>query len=56
MNKRTFMKLLTAAMAVPPASRAFAWAAAEKLKNWAGNIEYGTERLYPVSSLQQVRD
>src|SRR5271155_415082 len=56
MNKRTFMKLLTAAMAVPSASRAFAWAAADKLKNWAGNIEYGTERLYPTSSLQQVRD
>src|SRR6202050_1859605 len=56
MNKRTFMKLLTAAMAVPSASRAFAWAGAEKLKNWAGNIEYGTERLYPTSSLQQARD
>jgi len=56
MNKRTFMKLITAAMAVPSASRTFAWAAAEKLKNWAGNIEYGTERLYPMSSLQQVRD
>jgi alditol oxidase len=56
MNKRTFMKLLTAAMAVPSASRAFAWAGAEKLKNWAGNIEYGTERLYPTATLQQVRD
>src|SRR5271169_1264430 len=56
MNKRTFMKLLTAAMAIPSASRAFAWAAAEKLKNWAGNIEYGTDHLYPTSSLQQVRD
>jgi alditol oxidase len=56
MNKRTFMKLLTAAMAVPSASRALAWAAAEKLKNWAGNIAYGTDRLYPASSLEQVRD
>src|SRR5271170_8510178 len=56
MNKRTFMKLLTAVLAGPSASRAFAWATADKLKNWAGNIEYGTERLYPTSSLQQVRD
>jgi xylitol oxidase len=56
MNKRTFMKLLTAALAVPSASRALAWAGAEKLKNWAGNIEYGTERLYPTTTLQQVRD
>ena len=43
-------------MALPSASRALAWAGAEKLKNWAGNIEYGTERLYPTSSLQQARD
>src|ERR1700678_1523821 len=56
MNKRTFMKLLTGAMAGTSATRAFAWAAAEKLKNWAGNIEYGTERLYPANSLQKVRD
>jgi alditol oxidase len=50
------MKMLTALVAVLSASRAFVWAAAEKLKNWAGNIEYGTERLYPTSSLKQVRD
>ena len=56
MNKRTFMKLLTGAMAGTSATRAFAWAAAEKLKNWADNIEYGTERLYPANSLQKVRD
>lgn len=49
------MKLLAAAMAVPSVSRAFVWAAAEKLKNWAGNIEYSTDRLYPTTSLQQVR-
>jgi xylitol oxidase len=56
MNKRSFMKLLTAAMALPSASRALAWAGAEKLKNWAGNIEYGTERLYTTTSLQQARE
>jgi alditol oxidase len=56
MNKRTFMKLLAAIVGVLSASRALVWAAAEKLKNWAGNIEYSTERLYPTSSLQQVRD
>jgi len=34
----------------------FAWAAGDKLKNWAGNLVYGTERLYSANSLQQVRD
>jgi xylitol oxidase len=56
MNKRTFMKLITAAMAGSSASRALAWAAAEKPKNWAGNIEYGTDILYSTKSAQQVRD
>ncbi len=37
-------------------SPVFAWAAGERLTNWAGNLVYGTERLYSASSLQQVRD
>jgi alditol oxidase len=27
----------------------------EKLKNWAGNLEYGTDRLYAANSLEQVQ-
>lgn len=27
----------------------------EKLKNWAGNIEYGTENLYAANSVEQVQ-
>ncbi len=30
-------------------------AAGDKLKNWAGNVEYGTEQLYPAHSLEEVR-
>jgi len=39
-NKRTFLKLLSTLMTVPVVSPVLAWALGEKLKNWAGNIEY----------------
>jgi xylitol oxidase len=32
-----------------------AWAAGNKLKNWAGNLEYGTEQVYSARSLDDVR-
>jgi xylitol oxidase len=31
------------------------WASNNKLKNWAGNLEYSTDRLYFANSLEQVR-
>ena len=55
MNKRTFIKLFAAAIASPALSPLLTSAASDKLKNWAGNIEYGTERLYSANSLEQVR-
>jgi xylitol oxidase len=56
MNKRTFIKLLAATMAIPAVSRLLAWAGGERLKNWAGNLEYSTDRLYAATSLEQVQD
>ncbi len=56
MNKRTFLKLTSALMAAPVVSRLLAWASGEKLKNWAGNLEYGTDRLYPANSLERVQE
>ena len=32
-----------------------AWAAGEKLKNWAGNVDYSTENLHSASSLEDAR-
>ena len=32
-----------------------AWASNETLTNWAGNLEYGTERLTAASSLADVQ-
>ena len=55
MNKRTFIKLFAAMIASPVISPLFAWAQSNKLKNWAGNLEYGTDRLYSANSLEQVR-
>jgi len=56
MNKRTFLKLTSALMAAPVVSRLLAWASGEKPKNWAGNLEYGTDRLYPANSLERVQE
>jgi alditol oxidase len=56
MNKRTFIKLSSAMIAGPVISPLFAWASGDKLTNWAGNLEYSTENLYPANSLQQVRE
>jgi xylitol oxidase len=56
MNKRTFIKLFAALVASPTASRLLAWAGGERLRNWAGNLEYSTDRLYATTSLEQVRD
>jgi alditol oxidase len=56
MNKRTLIKRFAALLANPIISPLFAWTSGNKLKNWAGNIEYSTESLYPAASLQQVQD
>jgi xylitol oxidase len=56
MNKRTFIKLSSATIAIPTVSRLLAWAAPDKLTNWAGNLEYGTENLYAAKSQEQVQD
>ena len=32
------------------------WASADKLKNWAGNYEYSTDKLYPAKSIQQAQE
>jgi alditol oxidase len=56
MNKRTFVKLFAAALASAPVMRLLAWAGQEKLRNWAGNIEYSTDRVQTSTSLAQVQD
>jgi xylitol oxidase len=56
MNKRTFIKLFAATVVSPVVSRLSEWSGGERLKNWAGNLDYSTDRLYATTSLEQVRD
>ncbi|MGB6597916.1 MAG: D-arabinono-1,4-lactone oxidase [Candidatus Acidiferrum sp.] len=56
MNKRTFLKLFSATIATPAVSRLSAWAGADKLTNWSGNIAYSTESLYAAHSQQQIQE
>jgi xylitol oxidase len=56
MKKRTFLKLSSALMTAPLFSPLTGWATGEKLKNWAGNLEYGTTKLYHAKSTTQVSD
>jgi alditol oxidase len=54
-NKRTFLKLCSTMMARPFISALPAWASGEKLKNWAGNIEYSVDKLHAANSLEDVQ-
>ena len=44
-----------AVMASPVLSPLVGWAMTDKLKNWAGNLEYSTDRLYSAKSMQEVQ-
>ena len=56
MNKRNFFKMIATMLASPTISPLLAWASDDKLKNWAGNLEYNTDRLYSANSVSQVQD
>ena len=60
MKTRTFLKLAGAvgaeAILSPVARLGAKNKVPEKLKNWAGNIEYGTERLHAAKSVPEVQD
>jgi len=54
-NKRTFLNLLSAAIASPLLAPFFTWAAKQKLTNWAGNLSYSTDRVHEAASVEQIR-
>ena len=56
MDKRTFIKLCAATVAGRAIAPALTWGAQEKLKNWAGNIEYGTENVADATSVEQIQE
>jgi xylitol oxidase len=55
MNKRSFIRRFAALLASPVIAPLLAWASKIKLRNWAGNLEYSTDRLYSANSLEQVQ-
>ncbi len=55
MNKRAFLKALSAAIASPFFGRISSMRASEALKNWAGNITYSTDRVHQTSTVDEVR-
>lgn len=55
MNKRTFLNLVSGAVASRLVGPLSALTAKEKLTNWAGNISYSTDRLQEAASVDQIR-
>jgi xylitol oxidase len=55
LNKRTFLKLCSAAAASRFVSPMLDAQSKEKLTNWSGNLEYGTEQLTSVKSQAEVQ-
>lgn len=55
MNKRTFIKLSSTIMATPLLSPLTGLAQDEKLKNWAGNFEYSTNKIFYPQTAGEVQ-
>jgi xylitol oxidase len=55
MNKRTFIKLSSALLATPFISSIKGLAQTGKIKNWAGNLEYSTDKINYPTSLEEVQ-
>jgi alditol oxidase len=56
MNKRSFIRFFAAMIGSSVVAPLFTWASKKKLTNWAGNLEYSTDRLVSTNSLEQVRN
>jgi alditol oxidase len=54
-NKRTFLNVLSAAIASPVIAPLFAWMTKENLTNWAGNLSYSTGRVHEAATVGQIR-
>jgi xylitol oxidase len=55
MKRKTFLKLSSALLTAPLVSSAGEWAQQERLKNWAGNLEYSTDKVYYPKSVKEVQ-
>jgi len=56
MTRKTFLKFSSALASAPLLSPFKSWAQKEKLKNWAGNLEYSTSNIFYPKSVKEVQD
>jgi alditol oxidase len=56
MKKRTFIKLTSALMTAPVIAPLASWMPDERLKNWAGNLTYSTDKVYYPETVSQVQE
>jgi xylitol oxidase len=56
MKRHTFLKLASAFTAAPLLSPYESWTQQGKLKNWAGNLEYSTDKVYYPKSVEEVQE
>jgi len=55
MDKREFLRLCSAALTSPVIAPLLSWTQSDRLKNWAGNLEYSTEKLTVANSLEEAQ-
>ncbi len=55
MDKREFLRLCSAALTSPVIAPLLSWTQSDRLKNWAGNLEYSTEKLTTARSLEEAQ-
>src|SRR4051812_9193532 len=56
MKKRTFIKLSSTMLAAPLINPLSGWAQEEKLRNWAGNLEYSTNKIEYPKSVEAIQE
>src|SRR6266567_3768104 len=56
MNKRTFLKLCSAAVSCRILSPIIAWSSGNRLTNWAGNFEYSTAKQHSANSVNEIQE
>ncbi len=56
MNKRTFLKLCSAAVSSRILSPIIAWSSGNRLTNWAGNFEYSTAKQHSANSVKDIQE
>jgi xylitol oxidase len=55
MKRKTFIQLSSTLMATPLLSSLPAWAQADRLKNWAGNLTFGTSNVFYPTTVAEVQ-